>query len=159
MIKVKGHITAAEVEDNETLQWRRRGNAVADKLAKRGARAHFTEEHWKAALDADKEQDGLTDLCTWIGNALSGWQPEKQVRRKQADRAAMQARRSQRRRAAREAGGHRLYWSRDGWRCRYCGTESRTPSGAKRVLDQPCPGHTAARLPRQSEHGPAAHVL
>ncbi len=157
--KVKGHITAAEVDDDEILKWRRRGNAIADKLAKRGARAHFTDEHWKAALEADKHQDELVQICTWIGSALSDWPQEKQVRRKPADRAAMQAKRRQRRAAARDAGGHRLDWSRDGWRCRYCGTESRTPSGARRVLDRPCPGHTAARLPRQGEYGLAAHIL
>ncbi len=159
VIKVKGHITASEVEGDEVLRWRRRGNAWADRLAKLGARAHFTDDHWRAAQQAEKDQEVLTDISTWIGRALDEWPQEKQVRRKPADRAAMIANRRRRRNAARAVGGHRLLWTRDGWRCKYCGTESRTASGAKRLLDRPCPGHTAARLPRQEDHGPAAHVL
>ncbi len=159
IVKVKGHITATQVEDDADLRWRRSGNIFADKLAKKGARAHFVNEHWHAALKADKDQEMLANLCTWIGDALSEWPPEKQVRRRAMDRDGMRARRTHRRRMAREVGGHRLFWSRDGWRCRYCGTEARTQSGARRVLDRPCPGHTVARLPRQEKHGPAAHVL
>ncbi len=159
IVKVKGHATSAQVENDAELKWRRSGNILADRLAKKGARAHFASEHWHAALKADKDQETLADLCTWIGDALSDWPPEKQVRRRAMDRAGMRERRAHRRRMAREVGGHRLFWGRDGWRCRYCGTEARTQSGARRVLERPCPGHTVARLPRQEEHGVAAHVL
>ncbi len=98
-------------------------------------------------------------MCTWIGAALGEWQQEHQVRRKKADWAAMVAKRRARQAAARLAGGHRLDWTRDGWRCRYCGTTARTTSGARRVHERPCEGHTAARIPRQANLGAAAHVL
>ncbi len=39
VIKVKGHVTENEVSHDPELRWRRSGNAWADKLAKRGARA------------------------------------------------------------------------------------------------------------------------
>ncbi len=61
--------------------------------------------------------------------------------------------------AAHRAGGHRLQWTRDGWRCRYCGTTARATSGLSRVLNEPCRGHTASRIPRQEAHGAARHIL
>ncbi len=159
VIKVKGHITAAEAQSDPELGWRRKGNAWADRLAKKGARTHFSDEHWSQAKHNEKKQEEATLLCAWIGTALGEWQHESQVRRKKADRAAMVAKRRARRRAAMQAGGHRIDWTRDGWKCRYCGTTARTASGARRILYNPCGGHTAARIPRQTSHGTAAHVL
>ncbi len=159
VVKVKGHITAEEVKDDPELEWRRTGNAWADKLAKKGARAHFTDEHWSQAWRDDKKQSETAALCTWIGTALGEWPQEARVRRKPADRAAMKERLRARREAARRVGGHRLDWSRDGWKCRYCGTTARTASGVNRVMNRPCGGHTAARIPRQAGNGAAAHIL
>ncbi len=159
VVKVKGHITEAEVANDPELGWRRKGNALADRLAKKGARAHFSNEHWEQAKRNDAEQEKVAKLCEWIGVALGEWAHEKQVRRKAMDRSAMREKQKKRRAAARRVGGHRIDWTRDGWRCRYCGTTARTASGASRILNQPCPGHTAARIPRQADHGAAAHVL
>ncbi len=159
VVKVKGHITAAEVEDNPELGWRRKGNAWADRLAKMGARAHFTAEHWAQAKKNEAKQEEATQLCVWIGSALGEWQQERQIRRKAADRTAMMENRRRRQTAARLAGGHRLDWTRDGWKCRYCGCTARAASGIRRVFSQPCAGHTAARIPRQAQLGAAAHVL
>ncbi len=159
IIKVKGHVTEAEVRSDPELQWRRRGNALADRYAKIGAKLHYTPQHWSEAHSVDKRQEYHVQLCVWIGKALGAWQQERQCRRKKPDRDAMMERRSKRREAARLVGGHRLQWNRDGWQCKYCGTQAKTASGARRTLNHACPGHTAARIPRQSDHGAAAHVL
>ncbi len=128
-------------------------------MAKKGARAHYAEEHWSQAWRNEKKQSEMAALCTWIGTALGEWPQEAQIRRRAADRAAMREKKRARRMAARRVGGHRLDWTRDGWKCRYCGTTARAASGIDRVMNQPCSGHTAARIPRQASHGVASHVL
>ncbi len=159
VVKVKGHATESEVMHDADLRWRREGNRHADRMAKRGARAHYAADQWAEAKATDQAQSSHADLCAWIGTALGEWAPEKQVRRRQPDREAMQRRRQQKRNAARMVGGHAVAWGRDGWKCRACGTEARTPSGAKKLMNRPCRGHLATRIPKQSEHGASAHVL
>ncbi len=159
IIKVKGHVTEAEVAHDQQLKWRREGNRHADRLAKRGARAHYTDEQWAVAKKTIQEQEYHADLCTWIGTALGCWPTEKQVRRKAVDREAMKERRQKRRDAARLVGGHRVAWGRDGWKCQDCGTQARTHSGAMRLVNQPCGGHITTRIPMQRPSGPAGHVL
>ncbi len=159
VLKVKGHVTEAEVAHDADLKWRRAGNSLADKLAKKGARAHYVGDQWAAAKETAKRQDDHADLCTWIGAALSEWADEKRVRRREPDRKAMLARRRQRRDAARLVGGHRIAWGRDGWKCQDCGMQARSQSGARKLAGRPCPGHIATRIPDQAENGAAAHVL
>ncbi len=159
VIKVKGHVTEEEVRNDHDLQWRRRGNALADRFAKKGAKMHYSEVHWTEALRTDKTQEAHVQLCQWIGTALGEWHYERQCRRRKPDREAMMAKRRKRREKARLVGGHRLQWDRDGWQCKYCGTRAKTASGAQRTLDHPCPGQTAARIPREADSGAAAHVL
>ncbi len=159
VLKVKGHVTEAEVAHDVSLKWRRAGNSLADKCAKKGARAHYSDVQWAEAKEAAKSQDSHVDLCTWIGSALSEWADEKRVRRREPDREAMLARRRQRREAARTVGGHRIAWGRDGWKCQDCGTQARSVSGARRLVGRPCPGHLATRIPDQSSGGATAHVL
>ncbi len=157
--KVKGHITEAEVAHDELLTWRREGNRHADRLAKKGARAHYTEEQWAAAKENIKGQEYHADLCTWIGNALGTWPTENRVRRKAVDRDAMTARRQKRRDEARQVGGHRILWGRDGWKCQDCGVQARSQSGAKKLMNQPCKGHLTTRIPMQDPSGASAHIL
>ncbi len=159
VIKVKGHITEAEVAHDEHLMWKREGNRHADRLAKKGARAHYTDCQWEAAKATIEKQDYHADLCAWIGTALGEWPTEKRVRRRKADREAMRARRQRRRDEARRVGGHRVAWGRDGWKCQDCGAQARTQSGAKRLMNQPCKGHLTTRIPRQDASGVSAHIL
>ncbi len=157
--KVKGHITEAEVAHDELLTWMREGNRHADRLAKKGARAHYTDEQWASARDNIKAQEYYADLCTWVGNALGTWPTESKVRRKAVDRDAMTARRQKRREEARKVGGHRVSWGRDGWKCQDCGVQARSQSGANKLMNQPCKGHLTTRMPMQSPSGASAHTL
>ncbi len=157
--KVKGHSTEEEVAHSAELRWKREGNRHADRMAKRGARAHYVGDQWSEAKAADKTHEFHVDLCTWIGRALGEWAPEKQIRRSLPDREAMQKRRQKKRDAARAVGGHSVAWGRDGWKCQACGKEARTQSGAKKLLNQPCQGHITTRIPKQMGHGTSAHVL
>ncbi len=157
--KVKGHVTEAEAGHDADRRWRRAGNNLADRMAKKGARAHYIGDQWAEAKSVARQQEDHADLCSWIGDSLAEWADEKRVRRKQADRRAMLERRRQRREAARAVGGHRVSWGRDGWKCQDCGMQARTPSGARRLTGQPCPGHIVTRIPDQGGGGAAAHVL
>ncbi len=157
--KVKGHITEAEVAHDALLKWKREGNRCADRLAKMGARAHYTSDQWADAKAAIAKQEEQVNLCEWIGIALSEWPPEKQVRRAKPDRDAMRKRRQARRDAARQVGGHRMAWGRDGWKCQDCGAQARTHSGASRLANRPCRGHLTTRIPKQGGCDGAAHRL
>ncbi len=157
--KVKGHVTEAEVAHDANLKWKREGNRYADRLAKMGARAHYSGDQWTAAKATISAQENHTDLCEWIGVALGEWPAENQVRRRKPDRQVMLQRRQARRDAARGVGGHRVAWGRDGWKCQDCGAQARTPSGATRLANQPCKGHITTRIPRQEGVGGAAHKL
>ncbi len=157
--KVKGHSTEAEVAHDAALQWKRKGNALADRMAKKGAKEHYTADQWGDAKATAARQERHVELCAWIGTALGEWPTEKQVRRKMADRQAMQRRRQERRDAARLVGGHRVSWGRDGWKCQDCGKEARTPGGATRMMNQHCRGHITTRIPEQTSGDPSAHVL
>ncbi len=157
--KVKAHVTEAEVAHDDLLRWKRSGNAHADRMAKKGAREHYVGDQWADAKAAEAAQNAHVQLCSWIGTALGEWKPEKQVRRRRADRLAMEKRRAQRREAARAIGGHRIAWGRDGWKCQDCGKQARTQGGAKRMVQQACAGHLTTRIPAQGGHGPAAHTL
>ncbi len=157
--KVKGHITEAEVAHDAELMWRRKGNALADRMAKRGAKEHYTADQWSEAKAIAAAQERHAELCAWIGAALGEWPTEKHVRRRPADRQAMLRRRQERRDAARLVGGHRVSWGRDGWKCQDCGKAARTAGGARRMMNQHCGGHITTRIPVQARGDPSAHIL
>ena len=69
VVKVKAHISVSDCEVSQDLLWKRAGNEVADKGAKRGAALHPKDDDMLASLaDYDKV---IFELAQFMGNVAA----------------------------------------------------------------------------------------